>query len=280
MTAESSREFQFTDRDFSEIRSLVIERTGISLSDMKRDMVYARLARRLRKLGLHSFSEYLPLVERREGDEATTFINAITTNLTSFFRENHHFEELSKVILPELMQAGNQERRIRIWSAGCSSGPEPYSIAMVLRETIPASPRWDVKILATDLDTDILATAKKGVYVLDKLDGVSAERRRRFFWKGRGSNAGTARAAPELRELIQFRQLNLMESWPMRGPFDVIFCRNVIIYFDKPTQERLFDRYADLLPVGGKLILGHSESMTGSNKRFEFRGRNIYRRVA
>jgi chemotaxis protein methyltransferase CheR len=278
MKGASAREFLFTDEDFRAIRRLVMEQSGISLSEMKRDMVYARLSRRIRKLGLKTFAEYLPLVEKGEGEEVVTFVNAITTNLTSFFREEHHFEFLAQELVPELMEKHARSRRIRIWSAGCSSGCEPYSIAMVLRETLPDAETWDVKILASDLDTDILAEAERGVYGLEKLKGVSKQRQRRWFWKGKGENAGTVRVASELRKMITFRQLNLMAGWPLRGSFDVIFCRNVLIYFDKPTQNKLFERWAEMLVPGGSLFLGHSESMTGAHPQYESCGRNRYRR--
>ena len=275
MAASSGREFTFTDADFEEIRRLVFDHAGISLSDLKRDMVYARLARRVRKLGLRDFVAYRELVRDAQSDEFRNFVNALTTNLTSFFRESYQLDLLRDEVLPELLER-KSDRRIRVWSAGCSTGQEPYSLAVVVNEVVPSD--WDVKILATDLDTNVLDHARRGVYELEKLDGVASERRRRWFWKGKGSNAGFARAAPELQRLITFRQLNLIESWRFRNPFDVIFCRNVIIYFDKPTRAQLFERFADALTDDGYLMLGHSETMTGETERFEFSGRNVYRK--
>ena len=270
--------FVFTDADFDRIRRLIKAQTGIHLSDAKRSLVYSRLGRRLRALGLADFASYYALVER-DAEELVRCINAITTNLTAFFREPHHFEFLANQVLPELKRRHAQDRRIRIWSAGCSTGEEPYSIAMVVREVMGAAPGWDIKILATDLDSDVVARAAEGVYELERVAGMDETRKRRWLRRGRGANAGRVRIAPEVRELITFRQLNLMHPWPMRGPFDVIFCRNVVIYFDKETQRRLFDRYADIMAPEGYLFIGHSESLHRVSDRFEHLGKTIYRRI-
>jgi len=170
------------------------------------------------------------------------------------------------------------DRRLRCWSAGCSTGEEPYSIAMVLRETLPEQ-GWDTRILATDLDSDVVAKAQRGVYAQERVNGISPERLRRWFLRGKGNNDGMVQVRPPLRELIAFRQLNLMHEWPISGPLDFIFCRNVVIYFDKPTQKVLFDRYAELLPVGGHLFIGHSESLFKVSDRFKLIGKTIYRKV-
>jgi chemotaxis protein methyltransferase CheR len=277
-SSSSSREFKFTNRDFRWVTSEIHSRAGISLSDAKRDLVYNRLSRRLRALGMKSVADYREFIELGDENEATEFVNAITTNVTSFFREDHHFDFLSRTGLPEIIKRNQASRRARIWSAGCSSGEEPYSIAMTLLESGAALEDWDIRVLATDIDTKVVDRARQGVYALDRADPIGKARLRRWFHRGSGDNAGKVRAVDPLRNMITFRQLNLMSSWPMGGPFDVIFCRNVMIYFDKETQSRLLDRYADLLSDGGYLIIGHSES-TGPTKRFELVGRTIYRKL-
>lgn len=203
-------------------------------------------------------------------------INAITTNLTGFFREPHHFAALKDEVLPELLRAPAQERRLRIWSAGCSSGEEPYSIAMTLKRALPTAQNWDALVLATDIDTNMIATCRAGVYDPDRVEPVPADLRRRFVI---GAGADTVEMAPALRQMIRFRPLNLLEPWPMRGKFDVIFCRNVVIYFDKDTQHTLFDRYADILKPDGWLFIGHSESLFRVSDRFRHLGRTMYRKL-
>ncbi|MCB1770814.1 MAG: protein-glutamate O-methyltransferase CheR [Candidatus Competibacteraceae bacterium] len=275
----ASGEFEFSDQDFQRIRRIINQVAGISLADGKRELVYSRLSRRLRQRGLQRFQDYCDYVETGDDeDELREFINALTTNLTSFFREPHHFEFLANELLPALMRSrGLSNRRIRIWSAGCSTGEEPYSIAIVLREVLP-NVGWDVKILATDLDSNVLATAERGIYEWSRVKDLSESRLRRWFQKGRNAQAGWVRVAPALRDLITFRQLNLMNDWPMRGPFDLIFCRNVVIYFDKATQAVLFDRYADILVERGHLFVGHSESLFKVTERFIPLGKTIYQR--
>ena len=273
-------EFEFADQDFQRIRRIINEIAGIALAEGKRELVYSRLSRRLRQLGLRRFDEYCRLLETggEDNPELGEFVNALTTNLTSFFREPHHFDFLGKELLPALMRERSlSNRRIRIWSAGCSTGEEPYSIAMVLREALPAV-GWDVKILATDLDSNVLATADRGVYDANRVKDLSEIRLRRWFQRSRDAQSGQVRVAPELRDLIVFRRLNLMLDWPMSGPFDVIFCRNVVIYFDKPTQRVLFERFADLLAERGHLFVGHSESLFKVTDRFVPLGKTIYRR--
>lgn len=272
------REFHFSDHDFTKIRDLVNRHTGISLSEAKRDMVYSRLARRLRRLDIGSFKDYCQLLEGGGADdELGHFTNAVTTNLTSFFREPHHFEHLGKKLLPELLRLKSTEKRLRIWSAGCSTGEEPYSIAITLLENLPRNhDGWDVKILATDLDTNVLATASRGQYAEERMKNVDERRQRRWFRRGRGENNGLLQVKPELQELITFKQLNLMQEWPLKGPFDIIFCRNVIIYFDKPTQAVLMGRYADVMADHGKLFLGHSETLYRVTERFKLMGQTIY----
>lgn len=272
-------EFHFTDKDFDRVAKLVGERTGIVLSSAKKQMVYSRLARRLRALGLTEFSKYLKMVKDDVDGELVNFVNAMTTNLTAFFREPHHFEYLAGTALPRLMKTNASKRQIRIWSAGCSTGEEPYTIAQVIREVIPAGSGWDIQIIATDLDSNVLNTAARGVYASERVSGITPARLRRWFLKGKGSNEGMVRVKKELRDLITFQQLNLMEAWPVKGPFDIIFCRNVVIYFNKDTQRKLVNRYADLMAPDSNLFLGHSESLFKVSDRFKLIGNTIYQRT-
>jgi chemotaxis protein methyltransferase CheR len=271
-----ANDFQLSDGEFERLRSLVREHTGIALADSKRQLVYGRLARRLRALKLHSFSEYIKLLEEGEAAELEEFTNAVTTNLTSFFREPHHFEYLAGDLLPALAARAGAARRLRLWCCAASTGEEPYSIAMVLREAQALLSGWDVKLLATDLDSNVLAHGKAGVYTADRFTSVDRKRVGRFFEQ---TPAGKFAARDELRDLVTFKQLNLMHEWPMKGPFDAIFCRNVIIYFDKDTQRALFERMAGLQRPGDFLFLGHSESLYRVSTRYELIGRTIYRRL-
>jgi len=268
------REFIFTKYDFDLLRQLVSEHTGISLSDHKQEMLYSRLARRLRALNLDNFASYYHLLQSDSGEELTHFINAVTTNLTAFFREPHHFEILAKVVLPHLLNKQQKTHRLRIWSAGCASGEEVYSIAMVVKEVVP--PGWDVKILATDLDSNVLAKGIRGIYEEDKIAEISLERRRRWFKKGEGIYAQRVHVVPELQEMVIFKQLNLIHAWPMKGPIDIIFCRNVVIYFNKETQKILFERFANLLDQDGYLFIGHSENLFQLTQRFRLLQQTVY----
>jgi chemotaxis protein methyltransferase CheR len=273
-----SSEFVLTDAEFSRICQIVREQSGIALTDAKRQMVYGRLVRRLRALRLPSFAQYLQLLEAGEPLELQEFTNAITTNLTSFFREMHHFEYLGEQLLPEIAERVRAAGRMRIWSSACSTGEEPYSIAMVLRERQVLLGRADVRILATDLDSNVLATAAAGVYPAERLQQMAPKRVAGFFKPGSGAGEGSVQVSPSLQQLITFKQLNLMHEWPMRGPFDAIFCRNVVIYFDIETKRALFDRMARLQPAGAILFLGHSENLYRISERYELVGRTIYRR--
>jgi chemotaxis protein methyltransferase CheR len=273
----SEREFDFTEKDFLRVKTVVYDFAGIDLNDSKKNLVYNRLAKRIRFLDMNSFSAYLDYVEEQGEAEFVHLINAITTNLTFFFRENHHFEYLANQVIPMLLEKNKGSKKIRIWSAGCSTGEEPYSIAIVLKEAVP--PGWDARVLATDLDTNVVQTGQTGVYKMDRLKGVSDERKKRWFLKGSGSREGYVRVKPELQQIIDFGQINLMNEWPIRDAIDVIFCRNVVIYFDKETQARLFDRYANLLPDNGHLFIGHSESLYKVCDRFELLGQTIYRKI-
>jgi chemotaxis protein methyltransferase CheR len=274
-----SGDFTLTDTDFDRLCELVRVHTGIALSDAKRQMVYGRLVRRLRALKLASFADYVQLLEAADPLELQEFTNAITTNLTSFFREAHHFEYLAEHVLPGIAARTGGTGRLRIWSCACSTGEEPYSIAMVLREQRARLSGFDAKILATDLDSDVLATGAAGVYPADRLRGVSPARAAEFFKEGSGQNQGRVKVAATLRQLITFKQLNLMQDWPMRGQFDAIFCRNVVIYFDLETKRALFERMARLQTPGAFLFLGHSESLYRISEHYELIGRTIYRRI-
>jgi chemotaxis protein methyltransferase CheR len=271
-------EFVLGDADFNRICELVREQSGIALTEAKRQMVYGRLVRRLRALGLPGFPQYLRLLERGDEVELQEFANAITTNLTAFFRESHHFEYLADELLPSIAERMRAGGRLRIWSSACSTGEEPYSIAIVLREQQALLGRADVRILATDLDSNVLATAAAGVYPAERVQQLAARRVAEFFKPGTGVRQDTVQVSPSLQQLITFKQLNLMHEWPMRGPFDAIFCRNVVIYFDIETKRALFERMARLQPPGAILFLGHSENLYRISEQYELIGRTVYRR--
>ncbi|MGD8483658.1 MAG: protein-glutamate O-methyltransferase CheR [Thioalkalispiraceae bacterium] len=271
------RDFELTEKHYNFVRKLVAERTGIALSDAKRDMIYGRLTRRLRALDLSNFDDYCAILkDGNDEQELIEFTNAITTNLTAFFREQHHFDYLGNTVLPELMRT-KQNRSIRIWSAGCSSGEEPYSIAMVVNEVVPAD--WDVRILATDLDSNMVERARAGIYPLERVEGISKQRLRNWVRRGKGSKSNMVKMSSDLQDIIRFKQLNLMHDWPMRGKFDIIFCRNVVIYFSKDTQKQLFNRYADIMTDNSHLFIGHSESLYKVSDRFKLLGQTMYKKV-
>ena len=270
------REFRFTDRDFEQIRGLIYRHAGISLSPAKVDMVYSRIARRLRSTGLTSFEEYLDFLDS-DPDEWQHFTNSLTTNLTSFFRESHHFPILAEHAL-ESRRKGNQP--VKLWSSACSTGEEPYSMAMAL---IDAFGTWTppVKILATDLDTNVVHHASKGIYQMDRVEKLPEETLKRFFQRGKGAQDGLVRVRPEVRALVNFHPLNLLDDkWPVQGPLDAIFCRNVMIYFDKPTQSRILSRFHPLLRADGLLFVGHSESLAHVADLFRLRGKTVYAPVS
>ena len=278
LAAPRQREFVFSNEDFEALRRLVKELTGINLTDQKRELVYGRLARRLRALHLRTFAEYRDLLASDGGKEIGEFCNAITTNLTSFFRESHHFDYLREHVLQARAANRAGSCRLRIWSAGCSTGEEPYSLAMTVLEALPDLRTWDIKILATDLDSDVLAKAQRGIYAPDRVRPLGPQRLSRFFVERRGKDGPVYEVAPELMSLITFRQLNLMHSLPMKGPLDAIFCRNVVIYFDKDTQRELFARIAQLQRPGDTLFLGHSESLFKVSDSYAPIGKTMYRR--
>lgn len=277
MNNSRDQEATLSEKDFKFICDFVYKNTGIVLTESKREMVYRRLSRIVRERGFSSFTEYCDLLKSDPKAEINYFINAITTNLTSFFREQHHFDFMAKTELPRLLKA-NKNKRIRIWSSACSTGEEPYSIAMTVVKNIESAAKsWDVKILATDIDSNVLAKASEGIYQ-NKDDLMPKEFKKRFFNTGTGQNNQKIKVKDNVRSLITFKQLNLLHEWPMRGPFDIIFCRNVIIYFDKETQSDLFLRFYQLLSPGGILILGHSESLGKQQHHFENIGRTIFRK--
>lgn len=267
---EDGREFDFTAQDFARVRKLIYQHAGISLSEAKTDMVYSRVGRRLRVLGLTSFKQYLDHLENTESaDEWEAFTNALTTNLTSFFREEHHFPVLAEHLL-------TLNRPIRIWCSAASTGEEPYTIAMTACEAF-GTLRPPVEIIATDIDTNVLATAARGVYPDDRVSKLSVERRKQFFQKGTGAHEGMVRVRNELRSLITFHQLNLLdEQWPLKEPFDAIFCRNVMIYFDKPTQSAILSRFVPLMKPHALLFAGHSENFLYVSDAFHLRGKTVY----
>lgn len=269
------KEFPMSDRDFAMIQSIAYRLTGISLSEHKKNMVYGRLVRRLRALRLGSFDQYCALIDQENSAEHVEFINSITTNLTSFFREGHHFDFLAQKLLPTLAGRQGGSKRLRIWSAGCSTGEEPYSIAMVIKSQASLA-NWDIKILATDLDSNVVAKAKTGVYPAERAENIP-EQYTRFLQADKTQARVKVKNAAS--DLITFKQLNLLHPWPMKGPFDVIFCRNVVIYFDAPTQRKLFDRYAGILQPDGHLFIGHSENLHNVTDRFRPLGRTIYQRA-
>jgi chemotaxis protein methyltransferase CheR len=271
---ETSKEFDFTRSDFERVRALIHKRAGISLADSKQEMVYSRLARRLRATGIGAFSTYLDELEGgRMDNEWESFTNALTTNLTSFFREAHHFPMLAEHLL-RARRAGGGE--LTIWCSASSTGEEPYSIAMTACEAFNtlAPP---VRIVATDIDTNVLATASEGIYGIERVEKLAPERLRRFFLRGKGSHQGMVRVRQELRQLVSFRQLNLLEdAWQLSGPFDAIFCRNVMIYFDKPTQRKILARFVPLMKPRALLFAGHSENFLYVSDSLRLRGKTVY----
>jgi chemotaxis protein methyltransferase CheR len=267
---ETAKEFEFTSRDFERVRALIYKRAGIALADSKQEMVYSRLARRLRATGIRSFEAYLDSLESRPDDgEWEAFTNALTTNLTSFFREAHHFPILADHV-------NGKKESVTVWCAASSTGEEPYSIAMALCEALGSSAS-SAQVIATDIDTNVLNVASAGIYTLDRLDKMAPERAKRFFLRGRGEQAGLVRVRPELRQMVTFKQLNLLsDNWPVSGPFDAIFCRNVMIYFDKPTQSRILARFAPLMKPDALLFAGHSENFLYVSDAFKLRGKTVY----
>jgi chemotaxis protein methyltransferase CheR len=271
----SDREFIYSEADFERVRSLIYKRAGISLSPVKHDMVYSRLARRLRAKSLKTFKEYLDRLESGvDPSEWEAFVNSLTTNLTSFFREAHHFD-----ILADYMR-GLERRPIKIWCSAASTGEEPYSLAITACEVF-GSMTPPVQIIASDLDTNVLAQGERGVYAEERIERMDRTRVQKFFLRGTGTQDGFVRVRPELQRLISFRRVNLLDrQWPLQGPFDVMFCRNVMIYFDKQTQYDILERFLPLLREDGLLFAGHSENFIHAAKLFRSLGRTVYARAS
>jgi chemotaxis protein methyltransferase CheR len=267
---ETVKEFEFTTRDFDRVRALIYKRAGIALAASKQEMVYSRLARRLRAIGIRSFEGYLDALEEgQDNDEWEAFTNALTTNLTAFFREEHHFPLLAAHVR-------NSKEPVTIWCSASSTGEEPYSIAMTLCEAL-GTLTPPAQVIATDIDTNVLNTAANGVYPMERVERVSQERVKRFFLKGKGAQEGLVRVRPELRQMVTFKQINLLaDSWPVSGPFDAIFCRNVMIYFDKPTQGKILSRFVPLMKPDALLFAGHSENFMYVSDAFKLRGKTVY----
>ncbi|USD67482.1 protein-glutamate O-methyltransferase CheR [Vibrio sp. SCSIO 43136] len=272
--ALEGREFEVTESDFKFIQWFVHKNVGIFLSDKKKTMVYGRISRLLRQHRMQAFSQYRELLEV-DDEEKVNFINSITTNKTHFFRELHHFDYVEQVLVPKWQQAG---KPVRIWSAGCSTGEEPYSYISMLASTGILS-KLDLKLLATDLDTKVLAKAQNGVYDIEQQTSIPATYLKTGFLKGKGDKSGHLKIKNSLQQLISFRQLNLLDDWPMKQKFDLISCRNVMIYFDKPTQERLIARFYDHLTPDGTLFIGHSESVGSRTDLFRHLGHTIYMKL-
>ena len=273
-------EFAFTNQDFKRIAALLYDLAGISLPDSKATLVYSRLAKRLRALGLRSFNEYCAFVASDQGqDESQEMLRALTTNVTRFFREPHHFDDLRANVLEPVADQVRAGRRLRLWSAASSSGQEPYSMAFTVLSVWPNAAELYIRILGTDIDTNVLATGRAAVYDESLLEGIPAAARSQYFERDQ-SDRRSWRVCEAARSLVAFRELNLNgPSWPMKGPFDAIFCRNVVIYFDEPTQERVWNRFAPLVAPGGRLYVGHSERVGASVTAFESCGLTAYRKV-
>ncbi len=269
--SEAGRDFHFTDADFNRIRKLIYEHAGISLSEAKRDLVYSRLARRLRANNINVFGEYLAFLDGND-EEWEAFVNSLTTNLTSFFRENHHFPMFAE----HIDKVRNRSKPLQVWCSAASTGEEPYSMAMTMIDLF-GSFTPPVQILATDIDTNVLRKAEAGVYSMDRVEKLPPNMLKRFFLKGTGNQEGFVRVRKELRDMITFRQLNLLDAnWPIRGPFEAIFCRNVMIYFDKPTQHKILQKFIPTMRRDGLLFAGHSESFHHASDLFKIQGKTVY----
>ncbi len=267
---------EISDQEFRQFSDFIYSACGIKLHDGKREMVKARVGKQVRLRGLSEFKEYFELVKSdSSGTEMVNLLNVISTNLTYFFRESKHFDYLQNEVMPEINSNGL--RRVRIWSAGCSTGEEPYTLAMVVSEHIDSS-ITDWKILATDLSTKVLSIGAQGLYGSDRMRGVPVDYQKKYFQKGSKEKSGFYQVRPELKQRIHFGRLNLMEPFPVKGPFDVIFCRNVMIYFDRPTQEALAKKFHQVIRPGGFFFVGHSESLLGVRHDFAYLGPSIYRK--
>ena len=277
---EIDKEFNYTETHFQFLKAKALEMTGIHLEDTKREMIYSRISRIIRQHNLKSFNEYCETLTQPTPQIIEDFINAITTKLTSFMRENHHFTYLQSNILPEIIQANEKTRRARIWSAGCSSGEEPYSISFFVYNEFKDKPSWDVKILATDIDEKILSVCKEGVYPIEEIKKSFNDLEVNTYFIKDLNKLNYCQVKNEYKNLIHFKMMNLMDGvWPMRGQFDVIFCRNVLIYFAREKQIELIKRFTSMIAPGGYLILGHSESAPSGISDLKFIQKTIYRRI-
>ena len=275
LSGADDREFEFSTRDFERVRKMIYARAGIALNPSKQNMVYSRLARRLRALGLASFNDYLDWLEANETPEWQQFVNALTTNLTAFFREQHHFP-----LLAEHLKKRSHQAELSVWCSAASTGEEAYSIAMTALDALPGMGSR-IKVLASDIDTNVLNTARAGVYDDERIEKLPEASRRIHFMRGRGANAGRVRVKPQIQALLSFKRVNLLDAvWDVKGPFDAIFCRNVMIYFDKETQLRILRKFAPLLKPGGLLFSGHSENLAHARDLFILRGKTVYERAA
>ena len=258
-------EFPFTERDFRQIAAMLHSDAGLAIPESKATLVYSRLAKRLRALGMKSFQDYCQLVSESAGiGERRNMLAALTTNVTRFYREPHHFEHLAAHVLPKALDRARRRGRVRIWSAGCSTGQEPYTLALTILSMLPDATNHDIKILATDIDPNVVATARRGLYSATDLQPVKPELVRRWM---KPASDGLTEVGDEMRELVAFRELNLIGTWPMKNRFDAIFCRNVVIYFDEPTQNTIWQRFRKSLEPGGRLYVGHSERVSGDGFR-------------
>lgn len=271
-TGMQGREFVWTDADFDRVQAMIYRRAGISLHDGKHAMVYSRLSRRLRETGYQSFHDYLGWLESSDSPEWQEFINALTTNLTSFFRENHHFE-----VFANLLKSKPLGSPWRVWCSAASTGEEPYSIVITALETLGARPQFS--LTASDIDSKVLASAKQGVYRLDGMKGIDAQRLQKYFLRGKAGNDGMVRVKPELSRAIDFLMVNLIhDNWPFKEPFDVVFCRNVMIYFDAQTQRKVLERIYKVMKPGATLFVGHAENFSDSRDLFVLKGKTVYER--
>jgi chemotaxis protein methyltransferase CheR len=283
VTGAGAAAVELSVADFNRIREHLRRETGVRFEDKKRTLFRSRLAKRLRILGITSYAEYADFLIKHDPEQTELGIalNLVTTNLTSFFREAHHFEYLAETLIPEILATPGRERTIRIWSCACSTGAEPYTLAIVLREALKDHPDWDIKILASDINTEVLAYAERGIYSAEEVRGVPEPLLRRHYQRGNGQRAGHYRIHPETRRLVTFRQVNLLRPWPdFHSPFDGIFCRNVLIYFSAEDQERVITEFAAKLRLGGALFLGHSESVPAGHALFERLPKTVFRRKA
>lgn len=281
--ADLLQEFSLTEREFQLFSELIRTQAGINLGEHKRQLLRARLAKRLRAHGFSTFEQYYDHLMHHDakGEEMLRMVNCITTNKTEFFREPHHFDFLRDRWTPWVTAGArrNNTRKVRVWSAGCASGEEPYSIAIALREALTTTHGLDVRILASDIDTEVLGRAGEGIYPMDQVSAVPRPLLARYFLRGTGRFEGLVKVRGELRDLVVFRRINLLEDpWPTRCRFDAIFCRNVMIYFDRATQRKLVERFAAALVEGGCLFVGHSESLFGLTEELEFIQNTIYRK--